>query len=109
MNSGGYIFLSRPRRFGKSLLLSTIEYLYEGKRELFKGLYIEDKWNWSEKYPVIRINFAVDIKTLSEIYEVIRNEVRLNYKKMKIEKEKEKEKEENHVRINVTEFNNRNK
>jgi len=87
------VFLSRPRRFGKSLLLSTIEYLYEGKRELFKGLYIEDKWNWSEKYPVIRINFAVDIKTLSEIYEVIRNEVRLNYKKMKIEKEKE----ENHV------------
>ncbi len=87
------MFLSRPRRFGKSLLLSTIEYLYEGKRELFKGLYIEDKWNWSEKYPVIRINFAVDIKTLSEIYEVIRNEVRLNYKKMKIEKEKE----ENHV------------
>jgi len=93
LSSSKYIFLSRPRRFGKSLLLSTIRYLYEGKRELFKRLYIEDKWNWEQKYPVIRINFAVDIKTLSEIYEVIRNEVRLNYKKMKIEKEKE----ENHV------------
>jgi len=45
VSNGGYIFLSRPRRFGKSLLLSTIEYLYEGKRELFKGLYIEDKWD----------------------------------------------------------------
>jgi len=93
LSSSKYIFLSRPRRFGKSLLLSTIRYLYEGKRELFKRLYIEDKWNWEQKYPVIRINFAVDIKTLSEIYEIIRNEVRLNYKRMEIEKEKE----ENHV------------
>ena len=40
VRNGGYIFLSRPRRFGKSLLLSTIRYLYEGKKELFKGLYI---------------------------------------------------------------------
>jgi len=58
INSGKYYFLSRPRRFGKSLLLSTIRYLFEGQRELFKGLYIysynignkslviEDKWNW---------------------------------------------------------------
>jgi hypothetical protein len=36
----GYYFLSRPRRFGKSLLLSTIRYLFEAKKELFKGLYI---------------------------------------------------------------------
>ena len=93
LSSSKYIFLSRPRRFGKSLLLSTIEYLYEGKRELYKGLYIEDKWDWSEKYPVIRVNFAIDIKTSGEIYEVIKNEVRLNYKRMEIEKEKE----ENHV------------
>jgi hypothetical protein len=54
----GYYFLSRPRRFGKSLLLSTIRYLFEGQRELFKGLYIEEKWNWEETYPVIRIDFA---------------------------------------------------
>jgi hypothetical protein len=55
---GGYYFLSRPRRFGKSLLLSTIRYLFEGERELYKGLYIEDKWNWEETYPVIRIDFV---------------------------------------------------
>jgi len=54
----GYYFLSRPRRFGKSLLLSTIEYLFRGERELYKGMYIEDKWNWEEKYPVVRIDFG---------------------------------------------------
>ncbi|MDY5034207.1 MAG: AAA family ATPase, partial [Prevotella sp.] len=36
-----YIFLSRPRRFGKSLLVSTIQSYFEGRRELFKGLYID--------------------------------------------------------------------
>ncbi len=58
INSGKYYFLSRPRRFGKSLLLSTIEYLFRGERELYKGMYIEDKWNWEEKYPVVRIDFG---------------------------------------------------
>jgi hypothetical protein len=70
INSGKYYFLSRPRRFGKSLLLSTLEYLFKGERELYKGLYIysynignkslviEDKWEWEETYPVIRIDFA---------------------------------------------------
>jgi hypothetical protein len=55
---GNYYFLSRPRRFGKSLLISTLEYLFKGERELYKGLYIEDKWNWEEKYPVVRIDFV---------------------------------------------------
>jgi len=55
---GNYYFLSRPRRFGKSLLISTIEYLFKGERELYKGLYIEDKWNWEQKYPVVRIDFV---------------------------------------------------
>ena len=54
---GGYYFLSRPRRFGKSLLISTMECLFQGKAELFKGLYIADKWDF-EPYPVIRISFA---------------------------------------------------
>jgi hypothetical protein len=57
----GYYFLSRPRRFGKSLLLSTIEYLFKGERELFKGLYMEEKWEWEKTYPVIRIDFTKDI------------------------------------------------
>ena len=53
----GYYFLARPRRFGKSLLISTLNSLYSGRRELFKGLWIEDKWDWSKKNPVIYIPF----------------------------------------------------
>jgi len=52
-----YLFLSRPRRFGKSLLISTLQALFSGKKELFKGLWIEDKWDW-EEYPVIRLDFS---------------------------------------------------
>jgi hypothetical protein len=51
----GY-FLSRPRRFGKSLVLDTIDELFSGNRPLFEGLWIEDKWDWSETYPVIRMS-----------------------------------------------------
>jgi Predicted AAA-ATPase/PD-(D/E)XK nuclease superfamily len=49
-------FLSRPRRFGKSLTLDTINELFTGNRALFEGLWIEDKWDWSETYPVIRMS-----------------------------------------------------
>jgi len=50
---GKYYFLSRPRRFGKSLLLSTIKALFEGRRELFDGLWVHDQWDWELKHPVI--------------------------------------------------------
>ena len=52
-----YVFLSRPRRFGKSLLVSTIEEIFLGSKELFKNTYIYDKIDW-EKHPVIKISFA---------------------------------------------------
>jgi hypothetical protein len=55
---GKYYFLSRPRRFGKSITVSMLHELYNGSRELFKGLWIEDKWDWSRKNPVIRISFT---------------------------------------------------
>lgn len=52
-------FISRPRRFGKSLMLSTFKYLFQGKKNLFKGLKIEKKkWNWSQTYPVIELNMS---------------------------------------------------
>ncbi|KZX12108.1 ATP-binding protein [Methanobrevibacter curvatus] len=51
-------FLSRPRRFGKSLLVSTLKELFEGNKKLFKGLYIYDNWDWEDKYPVIHIDLA---------------------------------------------------
>jgi hypothetical protein len=52
-----YYFLSRPRRFGKSLFISTLDYLFQGEKELFKGLYVYDKWHF-EAYPIIRISFS---------------------------------------------------
>lgn len=52
-----YYLLSRPRRFGKSLLVSAMEYLFRGRRDLFQGLFICDKWNFQE-YPVIRFSFS---------------------------------------------------
>ena len=55
----GYYFLSRPRRFGKSTIVSTLKCLFEGKKELFEGLFIYNNWNFCEKnqHPVIRISF----------------------------------------------------
>ncbi len=53
---GRYFFLSRPRRFGKSLFLDTLKSIFQGDKELFEGLYIYDKYDF-EEYPVIRISF----------------------------------------------------
>lgn len=56
--AGGMYFLSRPRRFGKSLTLSTLKAVFEGKKELFKGLALYDKpYEW-KKYPVIHLSFG---------------------------------------------------
>ncbi|OQX78870.1 MAG: hypothetical protein B6D61_04570 [Bacteroidetes bacterium 4484_249] len=52
-----YYFLSRPRRFGKSLLLNTIKEVFKGNRDLFEGLWIYEKIDW-EEYPVIKISFS---------------------------------------------------
>jgi hypothetical protein len=54
----GVYFLSRPRRFGKSLFISTLKELFESNRLLFNDLWIADKWDWSQKNPVIHISFA---------------------------------------------------
>ena len=56
---GKYYFLARPRRFGKSITIAVLHELYNGSRELFTGLWIEDKWDWNRKNPVIRISFTV--------------------------------------------------
>jgi len=56
-DEGKYYFLSRPRRFGKSLILSTLAELFQGNRELFHGLWIENHWDWSQHYPVLDFRF----------------------------------------------------
>ncbi|MBN2652466.1 MAG: AAA family ATPase, partial [Spirochaetales bacterium] len=54
-----YIFLSRPRRFGKSLTLSTIDAIFSGKKQLFTGTFMETaEWDW-ETYPVLRFDFSI--------------------------------------------------
>lgn len=58
LTSGVYFFLSRPRRFGKSLTLSTIKAIFAGERNLFKGLWIEDRWDWTKIHPVIHVSFS---------------------------------------------------
>jgi hypothetical protein len=63
IQAGNYLFLSRPRRFGKSLLVSTLYEIFSGNKELFYGLYIYDKIQW-QTHPVIHIDFAgIDFST----------------------------------------------
>ncbi|MBE2208984.1 MAG: ATP-binding protein [Saprospiraceae bacterium] len=59
LSSGDFFFLSRPRRFGKSLTVSTLKALFEGRRELFEGLWIAEHggWDWSKTNPVISLSF----------------------------------------------------
>jgi hypothetical protein len=57
VTTGAQYFLSRPRRFGKSLLISTLKELYEGNRVLFEELWIEPHWDWSKTNPVIHFSF----------------------------------------------------
>ena len=58
MDEGKHYFLSRPRRFGKSLFLDTLKELFEGNEPLFEGLHIHDHWDWSVRYPVVRLSFG---------------------------------------------------
>ena len=55
---GKHYFLSRPRRFGKSLFLDTLKELFEGNEPLFEGLAIHEQWDWSVRHPVLRLDFS---------------------------------------------------
>ena len=58
VSQGRYYFLSRPRRFGKSLLLDTLHELFAGSESLFQGLHIHEHWDWNEAFPVVRLSFG---------------------------------------------------
>ena len=76
---GKYYFLSRPRRFGKSLLIDTLGELFSGNQALFTGLYVEDKWDWSVQYPVIRISFGGGIiENKADLTNKIQEQLRIN-------------------------------
>ena len=58
IDEGTHYFLSRPRRFGKSLFLDTLKELFEGSEELFAGLHIHARHDWSQRHPVVRLSFG---------------------------------------------------
>ncbi len=69
---GSQFFIARPRRFGKSLAVSTLKSLFFGERELFRGLAIEPKWDWSKKWPVLHLDMgscqAETVERLNELW-----------------------------------------
>ncbi|MXY66890.1 MAG: AAA family ATPase [Gammaproteobacteria bacterium] len=81
VGQGRFYFLSRPRRFGKSLLVDTLKSLFEGSEELFRGLDIHGHWDWSKKSPVVRLSFGgkynepgdVDRSVLNQLAIIERN------------------------------------
>ncbi len=81
ITSGKYYFLSRPRRFGKSLLVSTLKYLFQGEKELFKGLYIYDKYDFL-KYPVVHISFRGEMRSPQELIKRILHLLENNQKEL---------------------------
>lgn len=79
IEQGSCYFLSRPRRFGKSLLLDTLKDLFEGDQALFTGLSAEKRWDWSKTYPVIRVSFSDGVlQNRAELDQRIRDILRLN-------------------------------
>jgi len=72
MSVGTQFFLARPRRFGKSLLVSTLHCLFEGRRELFHGLAIEPKWDWKKNWPVLHLDMGTaQAGTIAELREFL--------------------------------------
>lgn len=86
INTYQYVFLSRPRRFGKSLFLDTLRNIFEGNKHYFAGLAIEDQWDWAVRYPVIRISFASGkIENREQLDENILRTLRENQQDLAIE------------------------
>ncbi len=80
-----YVFLSRPRRFGKSLFLDTLKEIFEGNKELFSGLAAENLYDWEQTFPVIHISFGRgDFHTVETIQESIIYNIALNEKRFGI-------------------------
>ncbi|NEX23604.1 AAA family ATPase, partial [Thiorhodococcus mannitoliphagus] len=79
IEEGKAYFLSRPRRFGKSLLIDTLAELFAGNEPLFRGLYAHERWDWSRRAPVIRLSFGGGVlRTPEELTGKIGEQLRLN-------------------------------
>ena len=85
MSIGKQFFLARPRRFGKSLLVSTLHGLFEGRRDLFKGLAIEPKWDWSKTWPVVHLDMGtIETETVAEFRQAILDLLRSEAKRLNV-------------------------
>jgi len=81
-----FYFLSRPRRFGKSLFIDTLQEIFQGSKKLFEGLYIYDKWDWNTTYPVIKISWGgADYQTLDSLEDRANVLLEQNQKRLGIE------------------------
>lgn len=86
IHESNYIFLSRPRRFGKSLTLDTIAELFSANKPLFNGLYAEHHWNWTQKHPIICFNFAKSVeKSVDELKNSLTTQIEENARRLQIE------------------------
>jgi hypothetical protein len=103
---GKYYFLSRPRRFGKTLLISTLKEIFSGNKELFKGLWIYDKLQW-EKHPVIHLDFlGMEYDSKQRLIETLEFLVNQNAKTYKIRlKEKRYDKRFKELLIELSKTN----
>ena len=74
---GKQFFIARPRRFGKSLAISTLEALFEGRRDLFAGLAIEPKWDWAKKWPVLHLDMgSTQARDIGEFRSLVFNQLK---------------------------------
>ena len=81
VTKGKYYFLSRPRRFGKSLFLSTLKSAFSGEKDLFQRLFLENNWDWSVKYPVVHISFGSGVCKSVEDIQVTFDEILYDHTK----------------------------
>ncbi|MDQ7084019.1 MAG: AAA family ATPase [Sulfurovum sp.] len=88
IENNSYIFLSRPRRFGKSLFMDTLHNIFEGNKELFEDLAIYDKWDWETQYPVIKISFG-NVGSVEELMGSLTKALDDNQKRLDIVCEKD--------------------
>jgi len=80
-----YRFLSRPRRFGKSLFLDTLSELFKCTKELFEGLYVYDKWDWETRYPVIKLSLGGgDVSNKAELCDRLKEQVLNNSRRLDV-------------------------
>jgi hypothetical protein len=83
VQQAGYYFLSRPRRFGKSLLVDTLKEMFECNEKLFQGLYVHDKWDWQQRFPVIHISFNDGgLRTSAELQRRLTDILAENFKRL---------------------------